>query len=274
MGAPNNLVFVRHGQSEANVIQQADKEENSDLQLPDELYRRPDWMHRLTEKGVEQAQAAGKWLVEHVGPPELYFDALYCSQFIRARETASYLTGPDVLWRPHNMIYERDWGVFGAVPRAEQAERFPYTAAMKKLAPLFVQLDGGEALASSVSLRMRSFKDTLFTKWDGKNVITVTHGDVMRVARFVFEEMLPEEWHEMDSDKSQDIGNCAIMWYTRTNPEDAGDVRPYLNWRRMIQPDDLEASPFGGEWQEVTRSRIMSAAALRASVEAVPRLIQ
>jgi hypothetical protein len=84
--------------------------------------------------------------------------------------------------------------------------------------------------------------------------------------------MLPEQWHAVDRDKSQRIGNCAILWYTRTNPEDASDIRPYLGWRRMIQPDDLAHSPFNGEWQALPDDRFMTGAELLESVENIPRL--
>lgn len=272
MGAPRNVVFVRHGESEANVLQAADKEGRGS-ELPEALRMRPDWMHRLTPKGVEQAKAAGRWLLEHYGPPEDYFDAIYCSQFIRARETASYLTAPEGMWRPHGMIHERDWGIFGAVPREKQEELFPHTVHMRKEAAWYARLDGGEALGDNVALRVRDFKQTLFEKWEGRNVLVVTHGDVIKASRYVFEEMLPEQWHAVDRDKSQDIGNCALVCYSEENPDDPADIRNYLNWRRMIQPDDLPASPFGGEWQEIQRSRLMSAAALRETVEVIPRLL-
>lgn len=274
MAAPNNVVFVRHGESEANVLQEAEDNGQADM-LPQELRLRPDWMHRLTPKGVAQAMAAGRWLTEQFGPIEEYFDGRYSSAFVRARETASYLGKDDGLWRPHSMLHERDWGEYGITPHNEQEARFAYAHHMKKVAPLYAVLPGGESLANDVALRVRNFKATLFDKdkWEGKNVLTVTHGDVINVVRYIFEEMLPEQWHDMKEDKTQRIGNCAILWYTRTNPEDAEDVRPYLNWRKMVQPDDEAKSPFGGEWQEVQRSRIMTAAELRASAERIPRLL-
>ena len=149
MGMPLDLVFVRHGESEANVLQQAEKE-GWVLDLPSELRNRPDWMQRLTPRGVEQARAAGAWILANIGEVGETFEARYYSSFIRARETAAYIGGPTVTWRKHSMLHERDWGHFGVTPRSEQADRFPRTAQLRREAPLYARLDGGEALADSV----------------------------------------------------------------------------------------------------------------------------
>jgi broad specificity phosphatase PhoE len=271
MGMPLDLVFVRHGQSEANVLQQAEKDGRV-LDLPQDLRDRPDWMQRLTPHGVDQAKAAGAWITENIGDIGDTFEARYYSSFIRARETAAHLGGAALTWRKHSMLHERDWGHYGTTPRNEQAGKFPRTTQLKHDAPLYARLDGGEALADSVTLRVRDFRDTAKRKWDGKRLIAVTHGDTIGVARYVFEDMLPEQWHEVDKDKSQRMGNCAILWYTRTNPNNQDDVRPYIGWRRMIQPDDIPKSPFGGEWQELPDDRFMTSEELLTSVEKVPRL--
>lgn len=268
---PLDLVFVRHGQSEANILQEAEKEGRS-IDLPPELRNRPDWKQRLTPHGVEQARTAGAWILQNIGEIGESFEARYYSSFIRARETAAHLGGPAVKWRKHSMLHERDWGHYGTTPRNEQAERFPRTAQLKDEAPLYARLDGGEALADSVTLRVRDFRDTAKRKWNDKKLIAVTHGDTIGVVRYVFEDMLPEQWHAVEKDRSQRIGNCAILWYTRTNPENATDIRPYIGWRRMIQPDDIKRSPFKGEWQELPDDRFMTGEELLASVDKIPRL--
>jgi broad specificity phosphatase PhoE len=271
MGMPRDLVFVRHGESEANVLQQAEKEGRS-FDLPPELRDRPDWMHRLSPKGVEQAQIAGQWIAENIGDLADTFDARYYSSFIRARETAAHLGGTALLWRKHSMLHERDWGHYGSTVRDQRASIYPRTYQLRKAAPLYARLDGGEALADSVALRVRDFRDTAMRKWDDKRLIAVTHGDVINVVRYVFEDMLPEDWHRAHDDPAQNIGNCAVLWYTRTNPSDVDDVRPYIGWRRMVQPDDLDHSPFNGEWVELPDDRFMSGEELLESVEKIPRL--
>ncbi len=268
---PIDMIFIRHGESEANILQEAERD-NRLHDLPEELRLRPDWMHRLTDKGIEQAKIAGAWLVAN-GVDLPTFDALYSSYFVRARETAGYLSDPDLPWRPHSMIHEQDWGEFGRTPRAEQEARFPHTYRMRKTASLFARLDGGENKAEDVTLRYKGFRDTSRKKWSGKRIAVLSHGGYLSVVRYVNEKMLPEDWDEMYNDRTQGLGNCAILWYTRQNPEDPKDVRGYLNWRRMIQPDDIPKSPFGGEWCELPDRRFMTGAQLLASAAKVPRLL-
>jgi broad specificity phosphatase PhoE len=275
MAMPRHLVLVRHGESEANVVQQADKA-GVPLDVPDEVVtavrNRPDWMQRLSPHGVRQAEIAGSWILQNISPLEA-FDARYSSAFLRARDTIVHMGGAGLKWRAHNMLHERDWGAFGAVSRAEQAELFARTVALKQAAPLYARLDGGEALADSVALRVRDFRTTLRNKWDNKRVIAVAHGDTLSVVRYIFEEMLPEQWHEMDADRSQRLGNCAILEYARENPWDERDVRPYLGWRRITQPDDPDSSPFGGEWMPLPDNRFMTGAQVLASTAVAPRLL-
>lgn len=271
MGLPRDLVFVRHGESEANVVQQAEKlgEVNDFFQG---IMDRPDWMQRLSPHGIEQAKSAGQWIEENIGNLGETFDARYSSPFIRTRETAVHLGGTALSWRIHNMLHERDWGHYGSTARSERASLYPRTHQLRKSAPLYVRLDGGEALADSVALRVRDFRDTAMRKWDDKRLIAVTHGDIINVVRYVFEGMLPETWHDMEKDPAQRIGNCAVLWYTRANPENSADVRPYIGWRKMVQPDDMQKSPFNGEWVELPDDRSMSGDELLKSVENIPRL--
>ncbi|MDB5184986.1 MAG: phosphoglycerate mutase family protein [Candidatus Saccharibacteria bacterium] len=272
MSTPNNVVFVRHGQSEANVLQEAEKEVRTH-ELAAELRERPDWQHRLTERGIEQAKATGAWLIENVGPLEQAFDARYVSAFLRARETAAYLGGTALTWRPHSLLHERDWGEFGEVPRSDRAELYPRTTRMRKTAPLYARYDGGEALADNVTLRVRDYRRTLKQKWHGKNVLTVAHGDILSTVRYVNEELLPEQWEVIEKDESQRINNGDILWYSNTNPADAREQLPYLHWMRMIHPTDVAASPFGGEWREMNDNRLFSGTELLKSVELAPRLL-
>src|SRR5688572_21343611 len=63
---PRDLLLVRHGRSEGNLVQAADSEGNPSLRTPEFLARpAADW--RLTKKGRDQATATGRWVRTWLG---------------------------------------------------------------------------------------------------------------------------------------------------------------------------------------------------------------
>lgn len=273
MGMPNNLVLVRHGESEANVAQRLEKRGECD-KIPKAFYDRHDWQHRLSEKGVGQAEAAGRWILENLGSIDAYFDRRYVSPFIRTRETALHLGGLGLEnWLKDDRLIERSWGTYGATPFDVRAEQFPHTERQRAGSTLYSHMDNGESIGYGTVFRVRNWLDTLHRDMDGKNALAVTHGEFMWSVRFALEGMLPEEWDQNDSDKQQKMWNCTVLHYTRVNPEDPEDIRPALNWRRLIYPTNVARSPFNGEWRPINAKRYMPAAELQASIDAVPRLL-
>lgn len=249
MGMPNNLVFVRHGQSEANIIQHSDKN-GFPHELSEMVYERPDWKQRLSELGIEQAKQAKEWIDRNLGGAAA-FDLRYFSPFLRTRETAAYIGGEDCgEWIHDDRIVERSWGIYGALSQTEREKKFALTARMYKQSPWYVKLDGGES-RYEVSSRFRDFQATLHREADGRDALVVTHGDMIGIARYNIERMLPEQFEEMEQDKSQTIKNCSVLQYSRVNPGNPDDVRTKLTWRRMVNPTDIGSSPFGGEWVEL-----------------------
>lgn len=242
---PLDLVFVRHAQSEANVIQKADKEDRHH-EHSQEVRDRPDWQQRLSRLGIEQAQQACEWIDTNLGGVAM-FDYGYVSTFLRTRETASYLGRPKNGWALEDRIVERNWGVFGTLPREERDRRYAETVKMRAQSPWFVKLDGGESLYD-VRLRWRDMQESLLRSKVDDRVILVTHGDFMSSARYDIERQTPEEFDAIQKDSSQDILNCMITHYSRINPDNPDDIRPKISWRRMIYPTDEDRSPFHGEW--------------------------
>ncbi len=271
MGMPRDLVFVRHGESEGNLVQRAFKY-GEGIEIPPRFMETHDWQYRLSPKGVEQAQAAGQWLSEQFGEVSEAFDERYVSPYIRTRETALHIGGAACQWLSDDRLPERDWGVYNSVLPSERAKHFPHSERMRSLSSLRWRPDGGEALMSEVLLRYRDWQETLHREQEDNRVIAVTHGEFMWVARYVIERMLPEEWEEADEDKAQRLTNCSILWYSRANPDDPEDVSKSLTWRKIIRPDDIDSSPFGGEWVKLQGKRRFSGDDLSAQVEAVPRI--
>lgn len=271
MGMPRDLVFVRHGESEGNIVQRAFKE-GREFDIPESFMNTHDWQYRLSPKGVEQAKMAGEFLVSQFGDIEQSFDEKYVSPYIRTRETALHIGGASCSWLIDDRLPERDWGIYNSVDPSERSMHFPHSERMRELSSLRWRPDGGEALMSEVLLRFRDWLDTLHREQEDNNVIAVTHGELMWVARYVLERMLPEEWEEADSDKSQRLTNCSIIWYSRTNPSDSEEVSKSLRWRKIVRPDDIESSPFGGEWVELEGKRWFSGADFEDMISKIPRI--
>lgn len=271
MAMPNDLVFVRHGQSEANIIQKSD-EHGVSHEKEALVWDRPDWQQRLSPLGIEQAKQAKVWLDEHLGGVAS-FDLRYFSPFLRARETAAYVGGPECGdWIIEDRMVERGWGAFGAVPTEERERVFAMTKKMYEQSPWYVRLDGGES-RYEVSDRFRDFIGTLHREAAGKRVLVVTHGDLIGIARYNIERMLPEQFEVMDDDPAQTIKNCSVVHYSRVNPADPADVRDKLTWRRMVRPTEPATSPFGGEWVELPSRPKYTGAELMAQAEIAPRIL-
>lgn len=271
MAMPHEIIFARHGQSEANIVQKYD-DHGVDPEVASQIFARPDWMNRLSDEGVAQAEQAKLWIDAHLGGVAS-FDALYVSPFMRTRETAAHMGGPDVEgWTIDDRIVERSWGVYGKLSRALQQERFPLTAEEKRLNPWYTRLDGGESMPD-VYGRFRDFQGTLHREQEGKRVFVVTHGDFMNVARYGIERMTPEEWEDLDNEREYRIGNCMLLHYSRVNPS-TGEVDPKIRWRRYINPLDLDASPDHGQWVELGARRRYSGTELLRQIERAPRLMK
>lgn len=272
MSMPFDIVLVRHGQSEANIIQKADKQSIAHPEAS-VINDRPDWRQRLSPKGVQQAEIARQWLEENLGGV-MSFDGCYVSPFLRTRETAAHLGGLDNgAWTIDDRVVERGWGVYGIVPRAEQRVQFPLTSKLHELTPWYVRFDGGESMPD-VYGRFRDFQGTLHREQADKRVIIVSHGDFINVARYGIERMLPEQWESLDRDPRYTIRNCSITHYSRINPYDPTDIRDKIHWRRMIYPDAIHESPDKGEWVELPGRQRYTGAELLRQIEFSAPLLQ
>ena len=156
MPMPNDLVFVRHGQSEANIIQKEIQPLPS-MEVIQAVNDRPDWQQRLSLLGIAQAKQAKVWIDENLGGVQA-FDGRYLSPFLRTRETAAYIGGEACgEWTIDDRVVERSWGVYGTVARAEQRKQFPLTSKLHKAPPSYVRFDGGERMPD-VYGRFRDFQ--------------------------------------------------------------------------------------------------------------------
>lgn len=272
MAMPNDIIFVRHGQSEANIIQKATKT-GTEHALEGVVRDRPDWQQRLSPKGITQAKIAKQWIDANLGGVDS-FDGRYVSPFLRTRETAAYIGGVETgEWTIDDRVVERSWGVYGIVAKAEQRSHFPLTMRLHETTPWYVRFDGGESMPD-VYGRFRDFQGTLHREQSGRRVIVVSHGDFINVARYGIERMRPEQWEAIDRDPKYTIRNCSITHYTRVNPDDPEDVRDKISWRRMVYPDAPDESPDNGEWVELPARQRFTGEELLQQVQLAPPLLE
>lgn len=266
MGMPNDLVLVRHGQSEANIVQGLLKIEE-DAMPPESFLGRHDTHMRLTPDGVEQARAAGRWLLENFPKG---FDRYYVSPLMRTVETAGSLA-INGSWVKDDRWRERDWGEYSALNEVQKIERYELSHRLKQQHEWFWCPPGGESLATGVRLRFEDILDTLHRETAGQRVIAVTHGETMRVVRYVLERMDPDEWLEDIERDDRKMNNCQVLHYTRTNPQ-GGEVMPHMQWFRSICPWDSSKSWNGGDWITIPPRRRYSDDELLESAASHARL--
>lgn len=241
MGMPDNLVLVRHGKSEANVLQAAAKVEGYDNSLhTEERMTVPDRSWRLTPEGVAQAAASGAWIKDNLP----VFDRFIVSPYVRTRETAGCLGLPDAKWEENRTVRERNWGMIGSMPLRKFEERWPESAAIKKSDPLYWQAPSGESVAGVAENRVRSLASTMHRENERDNVIITTHGEFIQAALVFFERWSDEDFLEFDTDKNRKIHNCTVVHFTRIDPV-SGVRAAKLTWRRMAYPTQNQDGTWG-----------------------------
>jgi broad specificity phosphatase PhoE len=249
---PSEIVFIRHGESESNVVysnyQSADSISNIE-----KLYNKPNRGHLLSPVGIEQVKTTKLWLEKEMGGLAV-FNALYVSPYLRAIETARYLCDEgDIVWNIDDRIAEREWGEYIQSPLYDIGETYPVIKKKLEKSWFWTRPPGGENIPD-VNNRFDSFLNTLSQKNIGQKVLAVTHGGFMRVVRYNLEQMLPEEYESSMVDSQQDIRNCSVLCYSRVNPVDSCDVRSDMTWRRLVYPCNESESPDGGNWVKFNKT--------------------
>lgn len=220
---PKNLVFIRHGESELNLINRELKK--SKKAFPKELEMIPDREYRLSKKGVEQAEATGQWLAQNFDK----FDVIVCSDHVRAKETCAIIckfanwTDAEVICDP--LISERNWGFFHLVSVEKREELL----SLKKRDPFNFPMPDGETLLQARN-RSKSFLDRSSRQWSDLNVLVVSHGEFIESIWSEIGKFRTETQIEFFSSPEGDIKNCQVIHF-RSNHGKIDEVKssnPYL----------------------------------------------
>jgi broad specificity phosphatase PhoE len=235
MGMPKNLFIVRHGQSEGNLQRRKFEEAGDESFFSEEFLGLHESQYELTPLGVEQAKQAGDWFRKN---NLIIFDRLLVSGNDRALQTAAHLDLPEAKWMIDFNLRERDEGLFNVITPAKMDTDYSDQKKFCDTQPFLYRPPQGESLAD-VCERIKIVLDTLARECDGKDVIIVCHGHVMRVFKMILERMSLGEinGYLFSKDEPSRVPNCSIIHYTRENPFESGQgLSKYLDWVRMIRP--------------------------------------
>jgi probable phosphoglycerate mutase len=206
MGVVAELLLIRHGQSTANV---AFPRADADGLLESGLTGR-DTDVELTELGVRQAEAIGRWL--GTLPPDRLPQVVITSPYLRAKETwriaaevsGRHLPAPTT----DNRLVDRLLGDLEMLTRAAIAKRFPdEPGRLTSAGEYYYRPPGGESFGD-IAERLTSFLADLNRDHAGERVAVVAHDSVVLTMRAVIERL---DWNAVAAvAKSGPVRNASI----------------------------------------------------------------
>jgi 2,3-bisphosphoglycerate-dependent phosphoglycerate mutase len=167
----NNLILLRHGQSQWNLENRFTGWED----VP------------LTSKGIEEAKTAGHILSKN----NIYIDTIFSSILQRANKTAELAIKEmnlENLWEDKKLIMrrdlslnERDYGDLVGLNKEETAKKFGTDQVQLWRRSYDISPPGGESLKNVVE-RVKPFFSNFIQPeiTRGKNVLVVAHGNSLR----------------------------------------------------------------------------------------------
>lgn len=211
MGVVAELILIRHGQSAANVaFPHADRQDLVDSGLTGR-----DADVELTELGVEQARAVGRWLAT-LSPGERP-EVVVTSPYRRARETWRIAAEASGLPLPapgtDDRLVDRLLGELEMLTRAAVRQRFPDEPARFEQAGEYAYRPPGGETFADIANRLSSFLDDLNSTHAGRRVVVVAHDSVVLMMRFVIEGL---DWTKLAAIVAQagPVRNASITSFT------------------------------------------------------------
>jgi broad specificity phosphatase PhoE len=231
MGMPKNLFLIRHGESEGNLVNKKFIETGDTSLFSENFLNLHESQYNLTEKGIEQAKLTGKWLREN---NLISFDRMLVSNNNRAMQTAAYLDLQNPQWMIDFNLRERENGLFNLINKTQRFANCVNQEKFHDSQPFLFRPPQGESMAD-VAQRIKIILNTLARECDGKDVIIVCHGHVIRTFRIIIEHMSLSQSNEyLNTEEAWGrVPNCAIIHYTRLADN---SVTEYFNRFKIIRP--------------------------------------
>jgi 2,3-bisphosphoglycerate-dependent phosphoglycerate mutase len=148
----------------------------------------------LTEKGVAEAKAAGRWLKAH----GFTFDIAFTSALKRAQRTLTLILDelgrPDLATRRDQALNERDYGELSGLNKDDARKRWGEKQVHVWRRSYDVPPPGGESLKDTAA-RVLPYYDAeiLPLVKAGKNVLVAAHGNSLRALIMRLENLSGEE---------------------------------------------------------------------------------
>lgn len=238
VGWPQALWFVRHGERRGNVANAAARKARA-LRLDIDVN---DVEVGLTDAGVEQAVALGRWLAEQ--PAERRPTQVAVSPYVRTRETARLIletAGLDGL--PvvvDERLRDREQGVLDRLTYAGFRAQFPDEAVRRDYVGKFwYRPSGGESWAD-VATRMRAWLLEVRLTLRGERLLVVTHDVPILLARYILDGLTPDE----STSYSNQLRNCSLTSY-EARPDGSGMRLDTFNDTAALETDDAPLTAHG-----------------------------
>ena len=203
---PNQLVIIRHGESERNVAKERAKLADSHGRYGSGLR---DVDTPLTDKGRQQANATGQYVSRHY-----QFDVAFTSPYRRTRESIEEILSafePKPPLMVEERIREIEFGVFDGLTSKGIKEKYPEEFERREREKKYWYRPPGGESRPDVALRVHSFLGTLTRDYRAKNVLVVCHSVVVLIFRRLLERWDEEQY--MKVDKENDVLNCSVTAY-------------------------------------------------------------
>jgi len=257
---------VRHGESEGNYAQEFSKGGDDSLWRSNpEFQKKHNSCYRLTSLGQEQSRVTGAWLKNNVSER---FDYYYCSEYIRALETASLLGFTGSRWTPDIFLREQDKGILEGQSDLHKREQFEEEVRRQSRQEIYYASPGGESIAQC-GQRIELWLEELNKYCSGLRVLVVCHGDIMKAMRLRIERLKQAEWLCFSTDADYKSWNCSVVHFSRRNPI-TGDIHSRLCYVRSVCPWDLSRA--SGVWKYFSWKG-MTEAQLTETVNLIPRIL-
>lgn len=221
MGCPKRVVFVRHAESEGNVLPVKERPK----------FNKSTHLYNLTERGQRQAEITGAYLKSRFGD----FDYYYSSYYERAMETMRIMY-PEAPIMEEPRVAEIQRGIWHALTDEQVAEQCPWEVVRKEREGYYHYRPQGGQNWPDVEMLARSFGETLNRERVDRTILVTTHNHWLQLWQKVHKN---SSWRDaleryMRGDAFQ---NASVTIYERNDYPSSRS--PYFYSRLILTEENI-----------------------------------